>query len=88
MKKLILSATAVLFGLGAFAQAPMGYGIKAGINLPNYRYDNNSNIFDTKSSTNFHITAYLDAPLTNNFYLQPGISLQVKGAKFALYEIA
>jgi hypothetical protein len=86
MKKLILSAAAVLFGLGAFAQAPMGYGIKAGVNLPNYHYDNNSNSFDTKSSTNFHVTAYLDAPITSNFYIQPGVSLQGKGAKFAEYE--
>lgn len=82
MKKLILSASAVLFGLGAFAQAPMGYGIKAGVNLPNYHYKSNNNSFDTKSSTNFHITGYLDAPVSNNFYIQPGVSLQGKGAKF------
>lgn len=88
MKKLILSAAAVLFGLGAFAQAPIGYGIKAGVNLPNYHYSNNNNTADTKSSTNFHITGYLDAPISSNFYIQPGISLQGKGAKFAQYEFA
>src|SRR5690554_3948802 len=82
MKKLILSASAVLFGLGAFAQAPMGYGIKAGVNLPNYHFNDDISDFDTKSSTNFHITAYLDAPISYNFYIQPGVSLQGKGAKF------
>lgn len=81
MKKFILSATAVLFGLGAFAQTPLGYGIKAGVNIPNYHYSDID--FDTKSSTNFHVTAYLDAPISSNFYIQPGISLQGKGAKFA-----
>lgn len=82
MKKLILSASAVLFGLGAFAQAPMGYGIKAGVNLPNYHYSSSGNTFDTKASTNFHITGYLDAPVSNSVWIQPGISLQGKGAKF------
>src|SRR5690606_27204451 len=83
MKKLILSASAVLFGLGVFAQTPLGYGIKAGVNLPNYSFSNDNNGFDTKSSTNYHITGYLDAPITSNFYIQLGISLQGKGAKFA-----
>src|SRR5690554_4374582 len=84
MKKLILSAVAVLFVLGAYAQTPLGYGIKAGVNLPNYSFSNESTDFETKSSTNFHVTAYLDAPITSNFYIQPGVSLQGKGAK--LYE--
>lgn len=85
MKKLILSAAAVLFGFGAFAQAPFGYGVKAGVNLPNYHFNNTSSTYDTKASSNFHVTAYLDAPVSNNFYIQPGVSLQGKGAKFADY---
>lgn len=78
MKKLFLSAVAILFAAGAYAQTPFGYGIKAGINLPKYHINNSA---DTKTSTNFHVTAYLDAPLSTNVYLQPGISLQGKGAK-------
>ena len=78
MKKLILSATAVLFTLGAFAQSGVGYGLKAGVNLANYKY---SPELDTKASPNFHLTGYLDAPISSNFYIQPGISLQGKGAK-------
>jgi len=82
MKKLFLSAAAVLFGLGAFAQTqPLGYGIKAGVNFPSYHITN-SDMSDFKSTTNFHVTGFLDAPLGGNFYLQPGISLQGKGAKF------
>jgi len=80
MKKLILSATAVLFSIGAFAQTQeLGYGIKAGVNLPNYHFSEGDN--DTESTTNFHITGYLDAPVSGNFWIQPGISLQGKGAK-------
>src|SRR5690606_1459284 len=80
MKKLILSATAVLFGFGAFAQTQeIGYGIKAGVNLPTYHFSENSD--DTESATNFHVTAYMDAPLSPMFSIQPGISLQGKGAK-------
>lgn len=84
MKKLILSASAVLFTLGAFAQSSIGYGVKAGVNLPNYHFNSTNNTFDTKASTNFHITGYLDAPVSNNFSIQPGISLQGKGAKVDL----
>jgi len=82
MKKLILSATAVLFTVGAFAQTPgLGYGIKAGINIPTYHYSNDNNDWNNKSTTNFHITAYLDAPVTSMFYIQPGVSLQGKGSE-------
>lgn len=84
MKKLILSATAVLFTLGAFAQTGIGYGLKAGVNLPNYKYSSSNSTLDTKSSTNFHITGYMDAPISNSLSIQPGISLQGKGAKFNL----
>jgi len=81
MKKLILSATAVLFSIGAFAQT--GFGLKAGVNLPKYHYsnENNDNTSDTKMSTNFHITGYADLPVSPNFAIQPGVSLQGKGAK-------
>ncbi|WP_118196226.1 porin family protein [Albibacterium indicum] len=78
MKKLFLSAVAVLFGFGAFAQE-LGYGFKAGVNLPNYNFSNSD--FETKSTTNFHVTGYLDAPINQMFSIQPGVSLQGKGAK-------
>lgn len=82
MKKLILSATAVLFGFGAFAQTQeIGYGIKAGVNLPTYHFSNGNFSDETESATNFHVTAYMDAPLSPMFSIQPGISLQGKGAK-------
>lgn len=84
MKKLGLLFSGVLFSFGVFAQSQeMGFGIKAGVNLPNYRYTNSSgsNAWDSDATTNFHVTAYLDAPISNYFAVQPGLSLQGKGAK-------
>src|SRR5690554_3217944 len=82
MKKLILSAVAVLFTVGAFAQTQgIGYGIKAGVNLPTYHFSDGNYSDDTEASTNFHITGFMDAPISPMFSIQPGISLQGKGAK-------
>jgi len=82
MKKLILSASAVLFGFGAFAQTQeIGYGIKAGVNLPTYHISSGDYSDNTESTTNFHITAFMDAPISPMFSIQPGVSLQGKGAK-------
>jgi len=78
MKKLLLSA-AILFGsLGAFAQGGLGYGLRAGVNIPKYSLDNES----TESNTGFFVTGYLDAPVSPNFSIQPGLSLQNKGGKW------
>jgi hypothetical protein len=80
MKKILLSlGAAVLFVAGA--QAQVGYGLKAGVNFPSYSYGDSDDLSDTKSTVNFHITGYLDAPVTSGFYIQPGVSLQGKGAK-------
>ncbi|WP_313268456.1 porin family protein [Sphingobacterium sp.] len=78
MKKLLLSA-AILFGsLGAFAQGGLGYGLRAGVNIPKYSIGNGS----TESNTGFFVTGYLDAPVSPYFSVQPGLSLQNKGGKW------
>ncbi|SKB77231.1 Outer membrane protein beta-barrel domain-containing protein [Parapedobacter luteus] len=84
MKKLVLAIMAVSISAGVFAQGqPLGFGIKAGVNFPKYHWSGNTNTYETKAATNFHVTAFLDAPIaTNWFYIQPGVSLQGKGAKF------
>jgi len=83
MKKLILSIAVLAFSVSAFAQGqPRGFGIKAGVNFPKYNFSGGNNSVETDASTNFHITAFLDAPIfTDYLYVQPGISLQGKGAK-------
>jgi len=81
MKKLLLtSAAALVLAMGAQAQSELGYGIRAGVNLPSYSYGG-SDLSDSKSTTNFHVTGYLDAPIGSFFSIQPGVSLQGKGAK-------
>ena len=37
---------------------------------------------ETKQTTNFHVTGFLDAPLVGALWVQPGLSLQGKGGKF------
>jgi hypothetical protein len=85
MKKLFIIAAAFLIGNTAFAQSGvMHYGLKAGINLPKYVFENNTSPnTETKTTTNFHVTGYLDAPLAGSmFSVQPGVSLQGKGGVF------
>ena len=82
MKKVLLSlGAALLFAAGA--QAQTGFGLKAGVTLPSYNYGSSDNLSDSKSTTNFYITGYLNGNINQNFAIQPGISLQGKGAKIA-----
>ena len=81
MKKVLLGCIASLFvAFGAQAQSGTGIGVKAGLNLPSYSYGSSSDLSDSKSTTNFFVTAFLDAPVASNLYVQPGVSLQGKGA--------
>lgn len=83
MKKVVLAAAAMFFAVGVFAQGqPLGIGLKAGVNFPKYNFSGDNSSDETKSTTNFHVTAFLDAPLSTYFSVQPGISLQGKGAKY------
>lgn len=83
MKKLLVVFVGMLVGTAAMAQtSPLGFGLKAGVNFPKYSLSGNDNTYETSTSTNFHVTAFLDAPLGGRFLsVQPGISLQGKGAE-------
>lgn len=81
MKKLLILAIATI--IGGTAAAQQKWGLKAGVNLPKYSFGaNDADNPDTETTTNFHVTGYLDAPLSTHFSVQPGISLQGKGGKF------
>jgi hypothetical protein len=89
MKKLLLSASVILLATGAFAQSTTGttsrFGIKAGVNLAKIHSsgDNEANYNDNaKSNVGFNVTAFGDFGVANNFFIQPGVSLQNKGVKF------
>lgn len=82
MKKLFILLVGLFVGAAAFAQSSnLGFGLKAGVNFPKYNVSGSNNTYETSASTNFHVTGYLDAPLGSAFAIQPGISLQGKGAK-------
>lgn len=89
MKKLLLSGAMILFASASFAQNQMTgsdarIGIKAGVNLARIHYsgDNVSNLNDfTKNNVGYNFTVFGDFGVGNNFFIQPGISLQNKGTK-------
>ncbi|UKT62820.1 porin family protein [Pedobacter mucosus] len=91
MKKLLLSASVILLATGAFAQTTMTgsdarFGIKAGVNLARFHASgtngNTSYNDNVKDNVGFNVTAFADFGVGNNFFIQPGVSLQNKGAKF------
>ena len=90
MKKIILVAVALVFGGATFAQTSpttgtkARFGLKGGLNFTKYKYvnDKNNTSNETETSTNFNLTGYADAPIGGVFSIQPGISIQGKGAKY------
>lgn len=89
MKKVFLVAAAFIFGSAAYAQTTTTtssemrtrFGLKAGVNLPKYKFENDNSSTESETSTNFHVTGYADIPVSTGFSFQPGISLQGKGGK-------
>ena len=89
MKKLLLSASVLLLATGAFAQSTTGttsrFGIKAGVNLAKIHSSGDNEALyndNAKNNLGYNVTAFGDFGVANNFFIQPGISLQNKGVKF------
>ncbi len=78
MKKKLLLLSIVLL-LMANVQAQIHYGVKAGVNLGKYAYENNIMKDDVKLKPSFYVTGYVDLSVAPNFVVQPAISLQGKG---------
>lgn len=88
MKKLILGSAMILFTVGAFAQDMSGsssrIGFKAGVNLSRLDYSgpNTTTINNnTKDNVGFNVSLFGDFGVGQNFFIQPGVSLQNKGTK-------
>lgn len=86
MKKIFLVAAVFIFGSAAYAQTSSSttrtkFGIKAGVNLPKYKFERDNSSIETESTTNFHVTGYADLGISPFFSIQPGLSLQGKGGK-------
>lgn len=89
MKRLFLVAAALVFGGATFAQTTntattTRFGLKGGVNLPKYKYvnDDQNTSTETETTVNFNLTGYADIPVGSYFSVQPGLSLQGKGAKY------
>lgn len=94
MKKILLLGSALLFSASAtFAQTTTTMtgndariGIKGGVNLSTVKYsgfEGASTLNDaTKQNVGYNFTVFGDFGVGNNFFIQPGLSLQNKGTKF------
>ena len=74
MRTLLFSLTLAALSIGA-TQAQTTYGIKTGINLAKV-----SNLDHQKFNPSYFVTGFVDFPFSNQFSIQPGISLQGKGS--------
>lgn len=93
MKKIILLGGALLMSTTAlFAQSTMSgndarIGIKAGVNLSTIRasgFTGSNELNDAqKQNVGYNFTVFGDFGVGNNFFIQPGVSLQNKGTKFS-----
>jgi hypothetical protein len=81
-EKILAAAIFVSISTGAWAQS--AFGIRGGLNLATEfsRQDNRSGT--TKIAPSFHFTGYYDAPVSQSFSIQPGLSLQGKGGRYDL----
>ncbi|MUV03215.1 outer membrane beta-barrel protein [Flavobacterium rakeshii] len=78
MKKILLSATALLaFGFASQAQ-DIKFGAKAGLNIADFGGDAET----SGSRTGFHVGVVAEFKLTEQFSIQPEIVYSMQGAKF------
>ncbi len=82
----ITATSAQSFGdmFGTDQKGKISYGVRAGLNISNiggeYGPDSDDKL-DFDSRTGFHIGGIVDIPITNGFYVQPGLLFTTRGAK-------
>ena len=88
MKKLLFFTTVFLFSaLLIYAQNPVSFSIRAGVNFQNINgKESNGSKMQNKLSPGFNGGITADIPIGVDFYLQPGILYSLKGAKLKNYE--
>lgn len=80
MKKILLLMAIVAVCFGANAQSK--FGVKAGFNFSSMTLKNNGLGLDTDVIPGIHIGFLMEKPLTNGFYLQPGLLFSTKGTSY------
>lgn len=81
-KSLLLLGVALYLGLNS-SNAQTTYGLKTGVNLSKYSKPINEDLkgYET-NNVSFYVTGFADIPVASQFSIQPGVSLQTKGAKY------
>jgi hypothetical protein len=80
MKKLLLSAAFVAFGMGISNAQDISYGVKAGLNLANFGGDDEfTDGFE--GLTSFHIGGFAQIGISDKFMIQPELIYSQQGAQ-------
>lgn len=80
----ITATSAQTFGdmFGSDQKGKITYGVRAGLNISNiggeYGPDSDDKL-DFDSRVGFHIGGIVDIPITNGFYVQPGLLFTTRG---------
>ena len=94
MKKIIftLAIFCLAFQAARAQEKPFHIGIKAGVNVADWRGDavesfselaDMTSIMEAQSLTGFHVGAYATIPLSQKFAIEPGLYYSTKGMKVA-----
>lgn len=101
MKKIFILAAMCLTGIatvsaqsfsemfGKDQKGKIGFGVRAGLNISNISGEygpDSENKLDLDSRIGFQIGAVIDLPITNGFYLQPGLFVTTRGARKEISE--
>ncbi len=86
LSALLLSSSSLFAQSTTMSGSDARIGIKAGVNLSTVKYSGfqlGNTLNDvTKQNVGYNFTVFGDFGVGNNFFIQPGISLQNKGTKF------
>lgn len=81
MKKLFILAAGLFITGAAYAQSPVRFGVKAGVNIANITHDDGQNSFSTDAKTGFNAGVTADIKLTDGIAFTPEILYSQKGYK-------
>lgn len=96
MKKLFMLAAMFMMGItatsaqeirdmfGTDQKGDIGYGVRVGLNISNISGEYNSGPngkVDLNARAGFQFGGVVDLPITNGFYVQPGLSFTTRGAR-------
>jgi Outer membrane protein beta-barrel domain len=83
MKRILMSGLAIAFiGMAQAQTSGTTFGLKAGVNFQNLTgKDVNGDKLDNKLKTGLSLGANAQIPIATDFYIQPGVEFNQKGAK-------